>query len=284
MFRKMMTVFFLMAACGLSAESVMIDGVKPGVSTMDLAAAKEYAKNMNLPLFLDFTGSDWCGWCKLMQKNVFTKKEWTDWAKSRLVLVTIDFPQNSGIVPEKYRERNNALSALYRVSGYPTYVVLDANGETELGRLGAGEDKTQTSFIAEVKALLRFSSASMEKFSSKLKGTELEDYKKRLTEITSLREFIAEWNRIDPEKALRKNLDGLKDIQDGYAVSVMSKADRDAYNRYKAQVSEIKAEMQRWFNSSPTNTEENQKKYRDYMDKVNAGENEMEKIVIKYIE
>jgi thiol:disulfide interchange protein len=112
----------LAMTAGLAAEAVLKDGYAPGQSTMDWDAALAYAKQNKLPVFVDFTGSDWCGWCKLMQANVFTKAAWTDWAKNRLVLVTIDFPNDKSIVPEKYRARNQELSDRFGIEGYPTYV------------------------------------------------------------------------------------------------------------------------------------------------------------------
>jgi hypothetical protein len=46
------------------------------------------------------------------------------------------------------------LKEKYGITGYPTFVVLKPNGQTELGRLKAGRNKTPESFIEEVKALL----------------------------------------------------------------------------------------------------------------------------------
>ena len=98
--------------------------------------------HQELPLLLNFTGSDWCGWCKIMDKNVFAGEEWKKYAADNVVLVTLDFPNDKSIVPEKYVERNKNLQAKFGVGGYPTYVILDSDGETKLGQLGAGKEKT----------------------------------------------------------------------------------------------------------------------------------------------
>ena len=144
----------LLSAAPLAAKvDVDIDGAKPGVWTMDLKAAKAMAAEKDLPLFINFTGSDWCGWCILMDKEVFSKEEWQNHAKENLMLVWIDFPQDKKRVPEKYVERNKKLAEENGVKGYPTYIVLNSDGKTRLGDLGASRDATPEKFIKQVNAL-----------------------------------------------------------------------------------------------------------------------------------
>ncbi len=45
-----------------AAEAIQTEGAKVGHWTMDFEAAKKIAAEKNLPLLLNFTGSDWCGW------------------------------------------------------------------------------------------------------------------------------------------------------------------------------------------------------------------------------
>ncbi len=140
---------------GLSKEDFDKDGAKVGRWTMDLDAAEKLAADKQLPLLLNFTGSDWCYWCKLMEKNVFIQPDWKTYAKDSIVMVLIDFPRNKTAVPEKYKERNKTLKEQYGITGYPTFVLLDSDGTTELGRLKAGRDKNAVSFIKEINALLK---------------------------------------------------------------------------------------------------------------------------------
>ena len=130
------------------------DGARIGVWTQDYDAAVALAKTNNLPLMLNFTGSDWCGWCKLMDSQVFSKKEWEKWAKKNIVLAFIDFPQKKSLVPEKYVARNRDLSKKYGVRGYPTYVVVDPESGKSIGTLGASRDAEPKKFIAELENLL----------------------------------------------------------------------------------------------------------------------------------
>ena len=127
-------------------------GAKAGEWTQDLNAALELAKARHLPVMLKFTGSDWCGWCKIMEKNVFSTKDFGKWAAGRVVLVTIDSPRDKSLVPKRFQARNQELFSKYGIRGVPCYVVQDSDGK-ELGRLGASRDSTPADFIAQFEKL-----------------------------------------------------------------------------------------------------------------------------------
>jgi len=130
------------------------EGARIGVWTQDYDAAAALATSNNLPLLINFTGSDWCGWCKLMDRKVFSTDEWKKWASKNIVLAFIDFPQNDSLVPKKYVARNRKLAESYGVRGYPTYVVVNpADGKT-LGTLGASRSATPAGFISDLENLL----------------------------------------------------------------------------------------------------------------------------------
>ena len=59
----------------------------------DLNEAVAISQKENKPLMLFFTGSDWCGWCIRLQKEVFFKPEFTKWASENVVLVELDYPR-----------------------------------------------------------------------------------------------------------------------------------------------------------------------------------------------
>lgn len=143
-------------AGGLQANQVAKEGAKVGEWTMDYDAALKLAGEKQLPLLLNFTGSDWCGWCKLMDRSVFSQAQWQDFARREMVLVTLDFPRNPSIVPAKYVGRNENLRAAYGVEGFPTYMIVDSDGKTVLGKLGAAKEITPAIFIDQLKNLLRF--------------------------------------------------------------------------------------------------------------------------------
>ena len=141
------------AFAGKGRESVPAKGAVPGKWTQDYDAALALAKEHGLPVMLKFTGSDWCGWCMLMEEKVFSTKEFASWADGRVLLVTLDFPKGSDTVPKEYKERNNRLAAENGIQGFPTYVVRDSEGKV-LGRLGASRDATAKQFTSQFESLV----------------------------------------------------------------------------------------------------------------------------------
>lgn len=130
----------------------MLVGAEPGLWTMDIDAAKELAKTKNLPVLVNFTGSDWCYWCRLMEEKVFSQEAWKAYAKENAVLVWIDFPKDKAKLPAGMEGRNAELAKAYGVRGYPTFVVLSPEGK-EIGRLGASRDASPEGFIGQLKGV-----------------------------------------------------------------------------------------------------------------------------------
>ena len=98
----------------------------------DYKAALAQAKSQNKLVLLDFTGSDWCGYCKLIDKEVFDKQAFKDFADKNYVLVTVDFPHGKEL-PAEVKQQNDDLGKQYGIEGFPTLVVVNADGK-ELGR------------------------------------------------------------------------------------------------------------------------------------------------------
>jgi thioredoxin-related protein len=100
----------------------------------DLPKAIEEAKAENKLVMVDFTGSDWCGWCIKLDKEVFSQTAFIDYANKNVVPVKIDFPRKLE-QSEELKKANRALQQKYNIKGYPTIVVLNSEGK-EIGRLG----------------------------------------------------------------------------------------------------------------------------------------------------
>lgn len=90
------------------------------------AEAVSKAKKENKTLLLDFTGSDWCGWCIKLDREVFSKKEFQEYAQKNLVLVKLDFPRRKQL-PQTEQTQNQKLAGKYGVQGLPTILLLDKN-------------------------------------------------------------------------------------------------------------------------------------------------------------
>lgn len=101
----------------------------------DLPAAQAQAKKENKLVLMNFTGSDWCGWCKKLHKEVFGTKEWEAFAKEKLVLVELDFP-SAKKQTDALKKANDALKNKYKADGFPTIVVLNGEGKEVWRQVG----------------------------------------------------------------------------------------------------------------------------------------------------
>lgn len=112
------TIFYLLASpSGAAATEWLTD--------VPAALAKAKAENKNALLF--FTGSDWCGWCKKLKREVFGQPEFLTYAQTNFVLVELDFPKAIPQTPE-LQAANAALAEKFEITGYPTVIILDADG------------------------------------------------------------------------------------------------------------------------------------------------------------
>lgn len=106
-------------------------GASPGwLASYDKAL--EFSKKSGRPVLINFTGSDWCGWCKKMKAETLAKPEFIQFASSNLILVELDFPQG---IPQtqEIKAANAAVKNNFKVGGFPTFVLVDSKG-AELGR------------------------------------------------------------------------------------------------------------------------------------------------------
>ena len=113
--------------------------------TEDFPAAQLRATEQKKRLLVNFTGSDWDPLCIALNKNVLTQPEFLQHANENFVLVKVDFPRNKPQA-DPQREANQILERAYRVLGFPTVLVLEANG-TEVKRLNGYSGATPEDFI-----------------------------------------------------------------------------------------------------------------------------------------
>jgi thioredoxin-related protein len=107
----------------------------------NMKEAQKIAEQTKKPLMLFFTGSDWCGWCRRLQNEVFKKPEFATWATNNVVLVEVDFPART-VLPQEIQTQNQELQAFFGVKGYPTVWLVNASKKenaisfSKLGTLG----------------------------------------------------------------------------------------------------------------------------------------------------
>ncbi len=93
----------------------------------DLDQAKAVAAKEKKAILVDFTGSDWCGWCIRLKKEVFDQKAFEVAAKD-FVFVELDFPRGKKLAPE-HKAKNDALAKQFNVQGFPTILLLNSQGQ-----------------------------------------------------------------------------------------------------------------------------------------------------------
>lgn len=120
--KKLFTMFLLLMVSG-----ALIAGEDAKWET-DFKKAQERAAAENKDMLVNFTGSDWCGWCKRLDREVFQTQTFKDFASKELVLVKVDFPRYKKQDPSQ-RQANDQLAKKYGVRGFPTIYLMDSNAK-----------------------------------------------------------------------------------------------------------------------------------------------------------
>ena len=159
-------IIALTAVLNVSAFSGSGEGKDDGLKWYtDLSEAHELSQKTGLPIFGFFTGSDWCGWCMRLQREVFAKQAFIDWAKDNVVLLELDFPRRKE-QPAELKKQNQDLQRAFQVSGYPTVWLFYSTKDPEtssfklsaLGKLGypsgAVKGKEEEKFLENANKIL----------------------------------------------------------------------------------------------------------------------------------
>ncbi len=124
----------------LTLSSITIQAQEELTWHTDMSKATDISIKEKKPLFLFFTGSDWCGWCIRLQKEVFKTPEFIKWAKKNVVLVELDFPRRTP-QDEAVKQQNAQLQQQLQVRGYPTVwfvrATKTADAKVNLNALGS---------------------------------------------------------------------------------------------------------------------------------------------------
>lgn len=114
----------------------------------DLSKAEAQAKAENKIVLVDFTGSDWCGWCIKFKKEVLDTAEFQAYAAKNVVLVELDFPHKK-VQADELKKANAELKKQYDIHGFPTLLVLNKDGK-EIGRQVGYAKGGPQAFIAKL--------------------------------------------------------------------------------------------------------------------------------------
>ncbi len=138
---------FLFTSCN-NGQSASSDGLN---WENNLEKAIEQAKKENKAVLVNFTGSDWCIWCKRLSSEVFQQEAFKNYADESLVLVMLDFPKN---LPqsEETQAYNRNLAQKYGIQGFPTILIFNNQGKMvgQTGYLPGGPEK----YVENIKSYL----------------------------------------------------------------------------------------------------------------------------------
>lgn len=160
----------------------------------DFEEAKARAAAEGKAIVMNFTGSDWCGYCIRMKKAVLDTPEFESYTADNFVLLEVDIPRRKQVDAEVLKQRRE-LCRQYDVSGFPTFAIVSETGEVLGGFSGARPDMESTKIFLD-NALAR---RTMLAEARKLEGAErakalmevYKDYPKTFRKATAaLREEI----------------------------------------------------------------------------------------------
>lgn len=98
----------------------------------DYEAALNKAAAENKHVLIDFSGSDWCGWCMALDEEVFSTDIFKKGAADKYVLLMVDSPRDGSLLSAKVAKQNPELVKKFDVNGFPTVIVLDPSGHEVL--------------------------------------------------------------------------------------------------------------------------------------------------------
>lgn len=142
---------FLITVASLVAFSAASMAAESGWLT-DYEAAKKQAKEENKPILINFTGTDWCGWCIKIEKEIFSKEEFKAYAKENLILMEVDFPEKKK-QSDEVKAQNKVLDKEFKIEGYPTIFLIDSEGKKLSEDIGYREGGAQA-YVDHLKELL----------------------------------------------------------------------------------------------------------------------------------
>lgn len=149
-FNKKARVAAGMLGLAFCAAAGTVGKSTPAGFTDDFAAACAEAAKSGKHIVAVFSGSDWCHWCKVLERDYLSKKAFVDEAKKDFVLLFIDSPQDASALSDAAKKQNAGLVAKYGIHGFPTVKILDAAG-TEIGEARPQGDVTPKAYAEQLR-------------------------------------------------------------------------------------------------------------------------------------
>jgi thiol-disulfide isomerase/thioredoxin len=206
-----------------SAPAAAAEAPGIGAWTTDYAGALKVAAERQLPLFIQFTGSDWCGWCQMMERDCFSKPAFLEAMKTQCVLVSIDFPHKIK-QSEALQEQNKKVSAQFKKrGGFPAYYVVDSDAKTVRWSFGAHPKygKDLNLLISDMREFCAACDGFVARAAAGLSAGRAADYRAAVKAFGDRQQTVAAW--IDQEHPDAK---AAKEEFNGYLAELQSLASK----------------------------------------------------------
>ncbi|WP_265594954.1 thioredoxin family protein [Haloferula sp. BvORR071] len=180
----------------LHAAEPVAEAAGIGAWTTDYPAAVKVAAERRLPIFIEFTGSDWCGWCQKMEKECLSKPEFLEAMRTQCVLVSVDFPHKTQL-PVELKEQNTKLAAQFKKSaGFPAYYIVD-NDASQTTRWSFGAHPKYGAdlklLISDIKDFCAGCSGVVERTAEKLPEAQAAAYRKAAADYAANQLKVVAW-------------------------------------------------------------------------------------------
>lgn len=197
-----------------AVAAVAAETSTPKGFTDDLDAAMKRAKANGHNILAVFSGSDWCIWCKMLEKEILSKDAFVKTATNAYELVFIDNPMDEKLLSKTGRKNNRRLTEKYGIQGFPTVLVLDADGKviTQSGYEKVGPRE----YLEKIDEEIRFA-PDIEKFIKPIE-TDLSrlDEEMRKEMEGAMEETEAKFPKPEGKQTKMESLKRQKEIEDFY--------------------------------------------------------------------
>lgn len=123
--RKIVLLTFFVFTNLLIAQESTDSIAKKSIWSLTYKDALQLSKKEKKPLLVYFKGSDWCGPCKKLDQELFSTEKFKHFSDNYFVLYEADIPFNQDLVTKERLELNKKLAKKFKVSSYPTLLVLN---------------------------------------------------------------------------------------------------------------------------------------------------------------
>jgi protein disulfide-isomerase len=97
--------------------------------TESFVQASKLARSKDKLIMAYFAGSDWCEWCKKLDREVLQTPMFIEWARGNVIPLMIDYPSPDKNQSRAIARQNEILAVTYNIAKVPTIMFLDADGE-----------------------------------------------------------------------------------------------------------------------------------------------------------